>query len=298
MDMHTPQPERHEAGRDADDAPAEAHGEAQASSLPRFLARVEQQFRIDRLESFWTLQEDFRELAGSGFAAARINEELARVVDNPSHMGDWRPNQCMIHRGRDYSLSLCLIEENRRYIHSSAAFAMCAPVGSESLAYRVYRLPEEYHNAVFDSSIALEPAGTGITAPGGVLLMQSDRFVYDFQVGHSVTVLKFATASIQPLEWLFSKDTLHAWQANDSELAWTQLRVAAYILGRLAEPSSLEPLQELSSHPHHAVRWAAIQNLGRLSRRAAVARLRKAVNDPHPHVRRAAVKTLQQQSPK
>ena len=69
---------------------------------------------------------------------------------------------------------------------------------------------------------------------------------------------------------------------------------AAPMLRGLANQSSLEPLEQLSSHPHHAVRWAAIQNIGRLSRRAAMPKLEQAVNDPHPHVRRAATNMLQQ----
>ncbi|MGH6629313.1 MAG: HEAT repeat domain-containing protein, partial [Burkholderiales bacterium] len=121
-----------------------------------------------------------------------------------------------------------------------------------------------------------------------------DQYAYDFQVPQPIPVLRFASASLRPMEWLFSKNTLQAWQANDADLSSTQLRVAAYVLGKLAHHSSVGPLRQLASHPHHAVRWAAIQNLGRLSRSEALLKIREAVNDPHPHVRRAAQKTLDQ----
>ena len=71
-------------------------------------------------------------------------------------------------------------------------------------------------------------------------------------------------------------------------------RDEATILGRLAHQSSLEALEQLTSHGHHAVRWAAVQNIGRLSRSVALVKLEQALDDPHPHVRRAAAKSLQQ----
>jgi hypothetical protein len=264
--------------------------------LAKFVEQVQQRFHPEHLESFWTLEEDFRQLAAGGFATAWLNAELERVRSDPAYMGDWRPNRLMVQGGRGWHLSIRLIEASSTHIHSNPSLAMYTPVGAESLRYNIYRLPEEYDNTVFDPTLQLEPAGLGITAPGGVLL-QSERFVYDFHTARPVTVLSLATAPFQTLEWLFSRNNLHALQANDSELASTRLRVVAYVLGRMARPSSVESLRELASHPHHAVRWAAIQNLGRVSRSAVIPVLEQAVNDPHPHVRRAAVKTLRQLTP-
>ena len=262
--------------------------------ITAFVERVDRDFRRESLESFWDLEDEFRQFVHSGFLQDLFNRQLAALVADPTYMADWRPNQLMIHRGRAFALSLWLFQTPRRYIHTTSFYGMYSPVGKESLHYDIYKLPQGYRNAVFDPTLQLEPAGSGITSPGGILLLQSDRYVYDFKVERPVPVLKFTTASFQTLEWLFNKDNLHAWQANDSELAWTQMRVTAYVLGRLAHQSSLESLELLASHSHHAVRWAAIQNLGRVSRKAALIHLEKALDDPHPHVRRAAGKTLQQ----
>ena len=271
---------------------------ASAASRDPFLARFTEQVDLNignnPPDSFWNLEEEFRRLLHSGFVAGFVNRELQRLVATPSHMGDWRPNQAMLHRGRGYALALWLFEKPRQYIHSTPFYGMYAPLGRESLYYDIYKLPRGYRNDVFDPSIRLEPAGSGITAPGGILLLQSDQYVYDFRIEKPLPVLKFTTAAFQTMEWLFTKESLHAWQANDSELISTQLRVAAYVLGRLAHQSSLEPLELLATHPHHAARWAAIQNLGRLSRTSAQEKLHKALDDPHPHVRNAAARTLRQ----
>jgi len=271
---------------------------APETELAGFLEEVEQHFRADAPESFWSLEEAFRRLVqGEGLGAA-FNRELHRLLHDPNYMGNWRPNQMMLHRGRGHALSIWLFEQPRRYIHSTPFYGMFAPLGAESLHYDIYRLPPGYRNAQFDASLRLEPAGSGMTAPGGILLLQSDQYVYDFKVERPLAVAKFTTASYQTLEWLFERDSLRAWQANDSELVSTQLRVSAYILGRLADASSLEALQSLRGHGHHAVRWAALQNIARLSRAAALDQLRRALDDPHPHVRRAAAGSLRRIEPK
>lgn len=265
--------------------------------LASFLAEVERRFRPEAPDTFWQLQDAFRALVLGGGLAALFNRELRRLLDNPNYMGHWRPNQMMLNRGYGHALSIWLFDQPRRYIHSTPFYGMFAPLGAESLHYDVYRLPQGYRNAQFDPEIRLEPAGSGFTAPGGVLLLQSDQYVYDFKVERPLAVAKFTSASYQTLEWLFERDSLRAWQANDSELVSTQLRVAAYILGRLGAGSSIEALQALGSHRNHSVRWAAVQNLGRLDREAALERLRQTLDDPHPHLRRAAAGTLRQLHP-
>ena len=272
----------------------QAKGAFADACLARFVEQADRGFRRDALESFWDLEEEFRRFVASGCLGELLNRELRKLTANPSYMGDWRPNQLVLHRGRGFALSIGLFDQGRQYIHTTPFFGLYAPVGTDRLDYDLYRLPADYRNDVFDAALRLEPAGSGTCGPGEILRLQADRYAYDFKIERPVTVVKFTTAAFQNLEWLFDKDQLQARQANDSELNWTQLRVAAYILGRLAQPTSLEPLELLSTHPHHAVRWAAIQNLGRLSRGAALDKLESALDDVHPHVRHAAARTLSQ----
>ncbi|MBX6420278.1 MAG: HEAT repeat domain-containing protein [Nevskia sp.] len=260
--------------------------------LSHFVARVEQSFDREDPQSFWTLQDDFIALLRSGFPAAALNNELAQLAQNPAYQGDWQTNQLVLHRARGWALALWLYERPRRYLHSTPYYGMLAPLGDDCLHYEVYELPADHRNEVFDPAQRLSPAGAGLVGPGGVLLLHSDRQVYDFRSARPCVTLKFTTAAVQPMEWLFARDTLYAVQANDSTLDSTQLRVAAYTLGRLAHPSSREPLEYLSRHAHHAVRWAAVRNLAQIDREAALAGLERMSVDPHPHLRRAAAETL------
>lgn len=263
-------------------------------SLASFSQDVRSSYSAERPETFWECEPAVKRLLAGGAVQAWVNEQLTALRDNPESLGDWGAKEVVLHRDTGWAVSVALFDTPRRYIHVLPYFAFYAPLAGANLAANRYKLPADFRHEVFDPAVRLEPAGFVDSAPGNVLAVRTDQFAYDFHVAAPLPVLRFATAPLRSLEWLFSKTTLQAWQANDATVTYTQLRVASAVLGKIAHQSSIAPLRRLASHPHHAVRWAAIQNLGRLSRSEALARIREAVNDPHPHVRRAAQKTLDQ----
>lgn len=261
--------------------------------LADFVEEVDSLYKVAESETFWLCEAPVRRLLSENVLSEWIKKELAALAADPQHVGDWSATEAVLHRGNGWTLSVSILDAPRRFIHALPFLAVYAPVDSELVATR-YRVPEGFRNDVFDPSLRLEPAGVVTAQLRETLRLETSRYAYDFNVPRPLPFLRFATTPLRPLEWLFSKSTLQAWQANDAEVSFTQLRVAAYVLGKIAHHSSVQPLRELARHPHHAVRWAAIQNLGRMSRTEALAKIREAINDPHPHVRRAAQKTLDQ----
>ncbi len=260
--------------------------------LSRLVAAVQPCIERNAPDRFWKSQDAFHAFLGTGYLQQALNQELAGLLADPCHFGDWRPNEWLLHRGRGFALAVSVFDTPRRYIHALPFYALYAPVAAEPLRYDRYRLPAAYKNPVFDPGLKLARVDSGTVQPGEMLALHTREYAYDFHLPKPVVVLKLSTAPILPLEWLFQKDSLQSWQANDADLTSTQLRVAADVLGKFAHQSSLEPLKLLTGHGHHAVRWTAIQNLGRLNRTEALAKLEAACNDPHPHIRRAANKTL------
>jgi hypothetical protein len=258
-----------------------------------FVRDVESRYNAAQPETFWLCEDVIGKLLAEGSLSDWINGQLGALLADPQFVGSWTATEAVLHQGSTWTLSVAIFDTPRRFVHALPRLALYAPLSAELVADR-YRLPIGFRNDVFDPSMRLEPSGTVRAARGELLRLETDRYAYDFQLPQPLPVLRFVSASLRPLEWLFSKSTLQAWQANDAELSSTQLRVAAYVLGKIAHHSSIAPLRDLAKHPHHAVRWAAIQNLGRLSRSEALGKIREAVNDPHPHVRRAAQKTLDQ----
>lgn len=262
--------------------------------LAEFATRVQPCLRRDAPEAFWEAEPALQALLSSGYITDALNRDLGALREDPTHFGNWRPSEWLLHRGPGYALAVARFELTRRFIHALPFYGMLSPLGGASLRYRRYRLPPAYDNPVFTPGLTLVPDGEGSLAAGEILRLHSDRYAYDFQLSEPALVVKLSTAAIRPLEWLFSRDQLQSWQANDADLSYTQLRVAADVLGKFAHQSSLPALKLLSEHPHHSVRWAAIQSLGRLSRSEAIAYLQQALQDRHPHIRRAAQKTLDQ----
>ena len=259
-----------------------------------FVEQVDRRYSRHRPETLWGLEDELRALAVAGLESRIVNAYLRKMGEAPNDKGDWLANQLILHRGAGYTFSIWLFTETRQYAHTQAGLALFAPLSDAPLHCVAYELPPEYRNELFDPRIQLQEVEQFHLSRGDVLRAGGDRRVHDFRITAPVATLKLVTEAQQPMEWLFNKSTGFAWQANDSELTATQLRVAAYVLGRLAEPSSTEVLERLSEHPHHAVRWAAIQGLGRINRSTAIKCLKRATLDSHPHIQRAAARTLAQ----
>lgn len=261
--------------------------------LADFVQDVESRYKVTHPETFWLCEPAIARLLAEGSLSDWINGQLRALLADPQLVGSWTATEVVLHAGNGWKLSVAIFDAPRRFVHALPFLAIYAPLDSELIADR-YRLPDGFRNDVFDPNLRLELAGTVRAVRGELLRLETNRYAYDLQLPRPLPVLRFVSASLRPLEWLFSKSTLQAWQANDADLSSTQLRVAAYVLGKIAHHSSIPHLRDLAKHPHHAVRWAAIQNLGRLSRSEALGKIREAVNDSHPHVRRAAQKTLDQ----
>lgn len=262
--------------------------------LSNFVTSVRKELAKGDASSFWGLRALLSDFVVGGGLTDAINDQVMRLRADPHYTNEWSALELFIHKERSWSISIAVLDAPRRYIHAISELAFFVPLNKAGLKAKRYALPESYRNDLFDPAVSLTPAGEISAEPLEPLALESDRYAYDFQPTEATPVARLMTAPVKPLEWLFSKATLQAWQANDADIAFTQLRVAAYVLGKVAHQSSVEPLKKLSAHPHHAVRWAAIQNLGRLNRSEALVKIREAVSDPHPHVRRAAQKTLEQ----
>jgi len=261
--------------------------------LDAFGALVDATFDPDDISTLFRCDNAFGDLARSHLVTDFINRELSALRDDPLYIGKWQSHQIVLHQGGGYALTLSLSERARRYVHTSPHLALLCPVGGAiSLGYDIFELPPEYRNDLFDPTIRLQRVGSGTLERGEVRSLNAQRYVYDLRIEKPVLLLRLSTSPFQTMEWLFNRESLYAWQANDAEVNSTQARVAAYLLGRLAHQSSLEPLKHLTRHPHHAVRWSAIQAIGRLSRSEAVGALQAALDDPHPHIRRAAESAL------
>ena len=263
------------------------------STLERFLVQASSQYDENSPESFWCCEDAFRELLRAPLIAELFNDQLECLLAQADYFGNWGHQQLNVAESGELIFSVSMLQEPTRYVHTAPFLALYSPVGRAALNYVRYPLPPAYRNELFDPELRLAPGEAMVCEPGQVLRIDARGYAYDLQPCAGLALVRLATRPFQTLTWLFDKQTLKARQANDAELGATRLRLTAQLLGRLAQPSSLEPLSQLTRHPHHAVRWAAIQGLGRIDATVALRHLEAALQDPHPHVRQAAATTLE-----
>jgi hypothetical protein len=264
--------------------------------LEQFADHANRAKRAGDADWFFQLAEPLAALAATNAATVALNQRLHALTETPALQGDWAPNQIRLARGDGWKLSLWMFEQTSQYIHSASAHSLYTPTGATALQYDLYRLPDSLDRSVFDRSARLALERSGQCVRGEVLGINADSIVVDFRIGTPVVVFRLDSEFQYPVEWLFHRD-LSSWQANDASLSSTQLRVGAYVLGRLSNPTSADALVSLTKHAHHSVRWAAIQALSRISRTETIECLKRALSDPHPHIRRSAASTLARLSP-
>lgn len=249
-------------------------------------------FDADQPQLFWQQAEAFAKFAQSAFVAERLNSELRALADDPFYTGAWSTNQLTLYRSPQLDVAISLFTASKKFLHTRAYYALYAPVGQAPLRANVYRLPAAYQNEIFDPSLRLESAGQSVTAPGEVLALRTDQFIYDFVIEQPQLVLKMTTVPVRQFDWLFEKDSLKALNINDASLMSTRLRVLSSVLAQIGDPSSIEPVKGLTQHTNPMVRWDAIKALAKLDPEAALECLARASEDPHPQVRTAAIKSL------
>ena len=242
--------------------------------------------------SFFQFGTEIANLVASGYPALALERNLLRSLEEPTWLGKWKPNELVLFASHKIELSIWSFSTPRQYIHTVSSHVLLAPCTPTGLHYRRFGLPANYDNRIFDRNMKLEFVDEGSTQQGEVLSMDAGGLLYDFLLDAPTPVVKLTYGPVETMEWLFHRDTGAAWKISDSDLAATQMRVAAYVLGQISHTSSAPALKLLTFHDSHAVRWAAIQALSRISVSDALERLRTAVNDPHPHIRRAAERTL------
>ncbi len=262
-----------------------------------FAAQVGKRYSPAWADTFWTCEPLFRLLLDPQVAEAVINERLQALVDDPAAVGSSGGPTLQLAQGAAWTLSLRLLTQARRYLHSTVRDTLVAPIGSLPLRLDRYQLPDGFRDAVFDPAQRLSRAGSISVAPGELLRMPVAGLVFDYRIEAPLLILMLESAPQALLEWRFSRDSLHAWQCTDADPDTTDLKAAAWLAGRLAHHTSLKPLQALAAHPNPGVRGAALQNIGRLSRSLARKLLNAALDDPHPQVRLSARQALDRDDP-
>ena len=196
---------------------------------------------------------------------------------------------------RPYDVLLSDQEGKSEAILTPYVYGLCTPLDGD-LEIETYRLPDHWRPEVYDPSVEAVFDGRETCVPGQVVQIRPGLIIKRIVTRQPTLVLKIVSKPAVPFEWSFDPETLKPWQSISS-LPWETNAVHACIGASLLEdPRFVEPLEKLTSHGRHFVRWEALKALVSLETDRGLATLAAFANDQHPHVaetaRRASARLL------
>lgn len=244
----------------------------------------------------------FLDFANSGGLASAINEILDNLANRRvtvlSRIGT---DMLMLMEDPDFVLQLKKFDGNAgtdnskkdtSYLCTPASQALVLLRGSGTKYIRRYEIDRRIDIDVFDPAARLTLVET-IAYDGAVFRENLEsNSVYEYAADHSFVMLRLAYKPFADQCWHFDSQSHQATFPSAGLMDQSALVNTAKVLGALGDASAIDQLSQLSSHPSHFVRWAAIQATGKLDRNAALHLLRAASTDTHPHIRSMSEKIL------
>ncbi|WP_193615779.1 HEAT repeat domain-containing protein [Massilia sp. YMA4] len=146
---------------------------------------------------------------------------------------------------------------------------------------------------VFDATLAIRHDGTERYVDGSVIHVDARHRFPVLPEGQGVTWIALASAPVNAQIVSFHRDTLRPLGASMASEDHSVLCVMLELLEPGTPDYPLDAVMDLTRHPDHHVRWAAVAALGRHDGAAALAIVRSlASGDSHRFVRTAARRTL------
>lgn len=262
--------------------------------LVEFTKTVNHRIADDPATGFFSLADDLRALVFDTDVLTHVATNHLRAISaNPAHESVmWEPHYLVLAYGPGWQLRVGLYQHSSEFIYSMPQHMIVAIVGNETLVADHYALPSSIDNEVFDPKLKLGEPVRKRHMHGDVVMIDGRHDVFDVVIEKPVLVVKLSTTVHQALQWAFDRMSRRAIQAIAADPVDSELVSMARALGAMARPTGTPALVDLTHHPRHFVRWAALQALGRTSPELLIPRLESALQDTHVHVRQAAQSAL------
>ena len=232
-------------------------------------------------------------------------EQMASVEDSIVTTPD---GSIVLFRDANFTIVLSMERPPERFVDGFQPDTITSPIGAglmclvseiENVEVTYYDLPAGLDFAVFDEDLQLP-------CPTVQLLERYQAFYFHprkpFEMnahGRSYVMATLFENRSEDFQWVFDcKSGTTLFQVSCSTEASrteTLLLLLERLTGdRIPEATAIHAFAALSHHPHHFVRWRAVQGLGELNGDLALKRLREMTTDCHPHIREAASEICEQ----
>lgn len=252
------------------------------------------------------LAEPMRSLFGRpGVLEEVVNRYLRRVLDGAMDGGDPCVQVDMLLLCHAPALSLRLIKDRadvtslarepwRDTLVNYPANTLVMARGGGPVTVDWYCLAPGASFDVFDATLAIRHDGTERYADGSVIQVDARRRFPVLPEGQGTTWIALASAPVNAQIVSFERGSLRPLGASMASEDHSVLCVMLELLAPQAPDYPLDAVLDLTTHPDHHVRWAAVAALGRHDGAAALDVVRAlAAKDDHRFVRAAARRTLE-----
>lgn len=227
-------------------------------------------------------------------AASKLNEILRAIdADGAFQSAGWDFRQLVLAEGKSWVLLCSLFEEPLEHIYSSPVQALVGVLGPATLVCDRYRLPPTHRPAVLDTNETLSFEGTSAIRPFEYFVLDGATRTYDFHAFEPTLLVRLFLPRSDALHHIYDRATLHPWLAQAGDPASTQIVCLLQALALLGDMSSVAHVDKASRHPHHFVRWAAIQAMSCIDAARAGEQVRAALGDEHPDIQDAARRSVE-----
>jgi hypothetical protein len=231
---------------------------------------------------------------GTPYIREKLEHELLGIKNLPNYeTPHWETDSLLLETGPRWQLRVSRYTRQADFIYTNPFDMLVVVLDGGSLVCDIYEMPSAFDQEAFKPDVLLGQPRRSETKAGSMLAMEGRRFLFDVQLIEPVFVLKFITATYDPLQWAFSRSTRRSVQAISASPIDSELVSMARAFAAMRRQPGIEALTNLSTHPTHFVRWAAIQALGQVHPKGAIEYIKRAAReDEHSHVRNAAQSTL------
>lgn len=244
-------------------------------------------------DGFFSLEESLQRVIFETNVLEQVaRDTLLAVRDSrPEATGAWSPGFITLARGHGWTLGVGTYYRQPQHLYALPNHAMLIPLGCQPLVLDYYaRAPVDEEGLPTMRPLA-EPERRSF-GRGELARVDARREFVDVVDPRRVFAVRWVSDAFEPTQTAYDRTTRVPQQTIAASAADSELVAMARALGAMGRTSSIPVLESMFRHPHHFVRWAALQALYRVSRDHAMPLLDLAQHDAHAHVRRAARKAL------
>lgn len=171
-------------------------------------------------------------------------------------------NNLVLTSFQNSSFSLSISHHSKGFsedVTTHVSYSLITPINTEVKVNR-FKVLDNWDYTIFDPTLKISYLDTIILKTGEILEIDPFSGIHHhFDFNNDTLFLKINGEPLLPFEWHFDIETKLAWQILSTKASETNAIHLCKASQILKDESLIEPLEKLSKHSSHFLRWAAVQ---------------------------------------